>query len=175
VVEEAGTEPPFPFENNADGFEVRESFPDHRSRGAVFGRLRRLVWPTTAIEISGRYSFDDWEAHGYSVEATGYQSIVPDVLRLRTRYRYYDQHASQYYDIHLNAADPIPRYRTQDSDYGSFDEQTIGVKIDWFYSEDWLLDVGVDYTFRSDGLDYVFGSVGVRHDFTAPRSWLLDD
>lgn len=101
--------------------------------------------------------------------------IAPDVLRLRVRYRYYDQSESEYYHINLSAADPIPRYRTQDSDYGSFDAHTIGAKFDWTYAKEWMFDIGVDYTIRSDGLDYVFGSVGVRRNFTAPRSWLLEE
>ncbi|MBW2723892.1 MAG: DUF3570 domain-containing protein [Deltaproteobacteria bacterium] len=175
VIEEAGTEPPFPFENDAEGFEVREAFPGHRNRGAVFGRIRRLLWENTAVQLSGRYSFDSWEATGYSVEPALYQTLVPDVLHLRLRYRYYDQSASQYYDLELEAVDPIPRYRTQDSDLGSFDAHTIGVKFDWTHSDNWRFDIGADYTIRSDGLDYIFGSVGVRRTFEAPRSWLLDE
>jgi hypothetical protein len=118
---------------------------------------------------------DSWQANGFAIEPSVHHAIVPDVLLLRLRYRYYDQDESEYYALELDATEPIPRYRTQDSDYGAFDAHTIGVKFDWNRDDVWLLDLGVDYTFRSDGLDYVFGSVGVRRNFTAPRSWLLDD
>lgn len=175
VVREPGTEPPFAFDNGAEGFEIREAFPNERKRGALFGRVRRSLTKEIAAELSGRYAFDSWDADGFSIEPALYVELLPDVLLARLHYRYYDQDASQYYDLSLDADRARPRYRTQDSDYGSFETHGVGTRLDWTLSSKIRIDFAMDYTNRSDGLDYFFGSVGATYSFTAPRSWLLDD
>lgn len=171
VIREEGTRPPFAFDNDADGFEIEEALPNSRHRGAVFGRVRRLLIDGTAVQLGGSYGIDDWDVRGYSVEPLLFQQLVPEVLNLRLRYRYYDQTKSEHYDITLDAEDDRPRYRTQDTDYSAYDAHTIGARFEWRRDENWLVDIGVDYTLRSDDLDFVFGSIGVRRAFIAPEDW----
>ncbi len=171
VIREDGTRPPFAFDNDADGFEIEEALPNSRNRGTLFGRVRRLLFDSTAVQLGGSYGFDSWEVRGYSAESVIYQQLAPDRLNLRLRYRYYDQTESKHYDITLDAADPRPRYRTQDTDFSDYHAHTIGAKFEWHYDERWLIDIGADYTIRSDDMDFVFGSVGIRRAFVAPDDW----
>ncbi len=175
VILEPGTEPPFPFDNDAEGFEIEEALPNTRNRGAVFARVRRLVFDSTALQVGGSYGFGSWDVRGYSIEPVVYQQLVKDALKLRLRYRYYDQTESEHYDLTLDAGDPRPRHLTQDTDFSDYHAHTIGAKFEWQVDADWLFDVGVDYTIRSDDMDFVFGSIGIRRAVVAPEHWWRED
>jgi len=163
VVREDDTLPPNPnLANNARGEELFEVLPDSRTRLAVHGRLRTRTVPGRAWELGGRLYSDTWGINNVTVEPRLYQTLVPEALDLRLRYRFYLQTESKYYEEHFRQADSslVPGERTQDSDLADFNTHTLGARSQWYRSGRHTFDIGVDCAMRSDGLDHVFGSVG---------------
>lgn len=168
VLEDPSLAPNPALENDARGTEFTEELPDDRFRTAIFGRLRKLLRPGTAVELGGRYYTDDWGIDAITVEPRLYQQLT-DTLRMRLRFRYYTQDPAKYWNEHFVASTPgqttFPdRERTQDSDLGDFDAQTYGCKL--IYEKNaYRFDVGVDYISRSDGLDSWLTSFGYHWSF----------
>lgn len=163
VVVEDPAAPPNPnLPGNFPGFEFTEELPDDRVRVATFGRVRHLLTERFAAELGGRLYGDDWGIFAWTVEPRLYAWIVQDRLRLRLRYRHYDQTEADAYEEHFTS---LPSERTQDSDLSEFDAQTIGARFDVYGPGEWTWDVGVDFTNRSDDLDQVFASFGMSRRF----------
>ena len=148
--------------NHARGEELTEELPDSRTRLAVYGRVRTRTTPGRAWELGSRLYSDTWGISSIALEPRMYQTLVPESLDLRLRYRYYVQTASKYFEEHFTQADAsmVPGNRTQDSDLGDFNTHLLGARLQWYRTARHTLDFGMDYVLRSDGLDYVFGSLG---------------
>jgi Protein of unknown function (DUF3570) len=173
VVLEDPSDPPNPnFDNLARGVEVAEELPDTRLRIALFGEVRKIFPSTgTAVGLGGRFYTDSWGIVSGAVELKLFQWIVPDLLRVRVRYRYYLQTAADDYDDHFYVP-PAQRAnfiatqdRTQDSDLGDYDSHTLGLKVVVHLTDSITLDTALDYVLRSDGIDQLLVSGGVRWDF----------
>lgn len=162
VVIEDGSGPNDNLVDMASGTEVFEVLPDSRMRTALHGRVRKLLGPNTAFELGGRIYDDDWGIQSYTLEPRLYQNLGSEDLRLRLRYRIYDQTASDYYSDQFLTA---PEFRTQDSDLGEFQSQTIGLKLIWDRTEDTTLDFSIDLVDRDDGLDQLVLSFGWNKNF----------
>ena len=164
VVVEDPSLPPNPnLDNLARGVEVTEELPGQRWRGSLQGLIRRRLWPGTALELGGRYYADDWGLSAISAEPALYQKVFSDALQLRLGYRFTHQEAARYYDEHFLLR--VPRYRTQDSDLGDWDAHGVGARLEWSLTDTWRFDVGGEWVTRSDGIDPLFGSVGISKDF----------
>ncbi|MFT5292137.1 MAG: hypothetical protein ACI8QS_003415 [Planctomycetota bacterium] len=144
-------------DNNATGSETNEVLPDSRMRYALHGRLRKRIRPGTALEFGGRLYNDDWGITSFTVEPAIYQTVIPDELDLMVRYRYYTQTEADYFDLNLTTEQT---FQTQDSDLGEFDTNTLGARLIWYQNENQSFNVGLDFASRSDGLDYIYGSIG---------------
>ncbi|MCP3914403.1 MAG: DUF3570 domain-containing protein [bacterium] len=163
VVIEDDSLPPNPnLDNEARGFEITEELPDDRMRTAVFGKVRRYVNARTAVELGGRVYDDDWGITGFSIEPRLYRELVPDELRLRLRYRYYDQSEADFYKASFTRE---VDERTQDSDLADFTSHTVGAKLIWTRGPGSFWDFGVDYIDRDDGLDHVLATIGWKRSF----------
>ncbi len=160
VVDENNPVAPFiPFENGALGEDVVEILPDSRTRVALFGRWRKRLKPGRAVELGGRLYYDDWGITSYAFEPQLHQRLSESWL-MRLRYRFYDQTAADaFYDRYLGE----PGDRTQDSDLGDFSSNLFGVEFTLLKSESNVLDFGLDYVLRSDGLDQIIASFGWDH------------
>lgn len=157
VIEDPSLPPNNNLENNARGFEVTENLPDNRTRGALFGMVRRSVGEGKALELGGRFYADSWDINSVTVEPRYFQTLYEDGPDMRLGYRYYDQTATKYFDDDFTSID---KYRTQDSDLSDFHSHTVGVMLTWGAETSSTWNVGFDYVFRSDGLDYFFTSLG---------------
>lgn len=163
VVIEDDTQPPNPnLENRARGFEITEELPDSRTRTAVFGKVRRYLSPSTAAELGGRIYNDDWGITGVSLEPRLYQELVVDKLRLRLRYRYYQQSEADSFKEHFTKE---VDERTQDSDLADFSSHTLGAKVTWFKGPGSTWSLAADYVSRDDGLDHILAAVGWAFSF----------
>lgn len=152
------TFPPNPnLENGARGQEITEELPDTRTRLAVFGRVRRFFGEGSAIELGGRLYSDDWGITSIAVEPRFYTWLVRDKLRLRLRYRYYNQTEADAYQSHFFQT---TKERTQDSDLADFHSHTGGIQFLWHPADRQTFDVTFDYVSRSDGIDQILASVG---------------
>jgi hypothetical protein len=163
VVVEDPAAPPNPnLPNNFPGFEFTEELPGDRTRVALFGRVRHLVTERFAAEFGARLYGDDWGIFGWTLEPRLYAWLIKDRLRLRLRYRYYEQSEADFYEAHFTTLESL---RTQDSDLAAFDAHTLGVRLDGYGPGSWTWDVGVDFTDRSDELDQVFAAFGLSRRF----------
>ena len=146
-------------DNLARGIELNEVLPQDRMRYALWGRLRQRLRPGTAVELGGRLYNDDWGINSFTLEPALYQTLVQDKLDLMLRYRYYNQTAADYFDLDVQVGD-AEEFRTQDSDLGEFDTNSLGARLVWYRSANQSLDFGLDFATRSDGLDYIYASIG---------------
>jgi hypothetical protein len=153
-------------DNNAQGIEFSEELPDSRLKASIKLTGRRSLGAGLAFELSGRAYSDDWGITAFSTEPR-IQWQVREDLRLRLRYRYYNQPEADFYSEHFmgTVAGDLPKFYTQDSDLGAFDAHTLGVRADWLAEglPNWSLDF--NYTVRGDGLNYLATSIGYRRSF----------
>lgn len=165
VVLEDPTLPPNPnLANNARGTEITEELPDSRTRGAVFGKLRRFLSPGQSVELGGRLYADDWGITSIAIEPRYYRSLTDDLL-LRLRYRYYTQTEADDYGDSFQLSAGAPSERTQDSDLGDFDSNTFGARLDWATGRSSSWSLAADYVLRSDGLDQLLIGLGWSKSF----------
>ena len=164
VLEDPGLPPNPNLANGARGIEITEELPDSRTRGALFGKLRRFLGPGQSVELGGRLYSDSWGVNSIAIEPRYYRSLSDDLL-MRLRYRYYTQtEADDYGDQFLQAAG-TPDERTQDSDLGDFDSSTFGARLDWSSSDSSSWSLSADWVLRSDGLDQLLVGVGWNKSF----------
>lgn len=162
VIEDPGLAPNPVLENLARGYEVAEELPGTRVRGAVYGQLRRSLHPRWSVGMLGRLYSDSWGIGSYAVEPQLYHWLVPELLNVRLRYRYYSQTGA---DAFASSFTEVRPERTQDSDLGPFHSHGMGVRLEFGLHDAWTFDLLADYTLRSDGIDQIFGGSGVRRRF----------
>ena len=163
VVLEDPSFPPNPLlDNQANGIEFTEELPDTRIRAAVQYKARHYLGPARAVELAGRLYGDDWGIFSVAVEPRYYRPLVPDLLNLRLRYRFYTQTEADDYQEHYFGTAPgdLPEFRTQDAELAAFDSHGLGVRFDLLPGgrHEWYVDL--NYSLRSDELDGIFASVG---------------
>ena len=148
--------------NNAPGREITEELEDTRIRWAGYGKLRRSLNDTHALELGGRLYADSWGITSVSIEPALYSWVIPDDLRLRLRYRFYTQTAADDYSESFTSETD---FRTQDSDLADFNANTVGLMFTQYLDSGSEWDLGVDYVLRSDGLDQILGRVAYRRTY----------
>ena len=148
--------------DNLPGREITEELPSSRTRGAVFGRVRRSFDPGMSLELGGRIYNDTWGITSLTAEPQFYKWLIEDVLNVRFRYRFYTQTEADDFDDHFVA---VKKFRTQDSDLGDFSAHTLGVKFTWQISSNLKFDIGGDYILRSDGIDQFLSTLGLTRNF----------
>lgn len=155
-----------PLHNGAFGREQTEELPDSRTRLALFGRVRNSFGRGKAYELGGRLYSDTWGINSVAIEPRYYFSLIDDKLDWRLRYRFYTQTAADDFQEHFTEdVDNLPAERTQDSDLAAFDAHTFGSKWTLYSGLDDNYYLSVDYTMRSDGLDYLFAAIGWSWSF----------
>lgn len=166
VLETPGGAPNPNLDNGASGVEITEELPDTRIRAAVRPVARRWLSERSALELGGRLYADDWGIMSVTFEPRWYYDLSPDRLRMRLRYRYYNQIEADDFGESFLLADGAPEFRTQDSDLGAFDSHTFGVRFDAMNERGaptWHFDL--NYALREDGLDHVYAAIGYRFTF----------
>jgi hypothetical protein len=98
------------------------------------------------------------------VEFNVWLEVVPDLVLLRPGYRYHSQ--TRVDDFVPTTATSIPPLRTQDSDLDEFDSHTVGLKLILprapCLGDLHEVEVGFDYTLRSDNLDAFSITIGYQ-------------
>jgi hypothetical protein len=146
----------------AAGTEVEEVLPDSRFRNAFHTRVRHLLWHDLAVEPGVGLYFDDWGATAWNFEFHAYWEAAPNALIVRPSYRFHGQ--SEVDDFLEDTATSIPKFRTQDSDLADFTSHTFGLKLLFphlrLMGQEHELEIGFEYTLRSDDLDAVSFTFG---------------
>lgn len=144
------------------GVEVDEVLPDSRIRNATFGRVRHLLLDDLAVEPGLGFYLDDWGAMAVNFEARAYWECVPGRLILQPWYRFHWQTEVDQFVDENDAT--IPDERTQDSDLADFTSHTFGLKLVAphvnIFGADTELEIGADYSLRSDSLNSFSVTVG---------------
>jgi hypothetical protein len=151
----------------AAGTEVEEVLPDSRFRNSVHVRVRHLLFEDLAVEPGVGAYFDDWGSRAFNAEIAVWWELVRGLVIVRPSYRYHTQGEVDFF-VNTSAA-TIPKFRTQDSDLADFNSHTIGLKFIFpkftLLGENHELEVGVDYSKRSDHLDSFGTTVGYQWRF----------
>lgn len=151
----------------AAGTEVREVLPDTRFRNSVHARVRHLLFDDFAVEPGAGFYVDDWGAAALNFEISLWWEAVPNLLLVRPSYRFHRQTEVDYFVD--PSASSIPEFRTQDSDLADFTSHTVGLKLVFphfrFLGDNHELEIGIEYTMRSDNLDSMGTTVGYQWRF----------
>jgi hypothetical protein len=151
----------------AAGTEVAEVLPDTRFRNSIFGRVRHLLFDDLAVEPGLGIYVDDWGTTAFSGEMNLAWEVLPGDLIIRTTYRFHSQ--TEVDDFVPDTATAIPEFRTQDSDLADFTSHTFGVKFllphQKFIGDNHEVEIGFDYTMRSDNLDAFSTTLGYQWRF----------
>ncbi len=161
VLENPADPPNANLANNARGFEFGEELPDSRFRTAIYGKVRHALSDRNALEFGARLYNDDWGVQSYDFTPK-YIHQFDGGLLWDIRYRYYSQTAADAYQANFTGA-TLPAERTQDSELAEFDSNLLGTHLRWGQKSQW--DFGLDFLSRSDGLDHMFFSVGLKKSF----------
>jgi len=161
VIEGPGTRPNFFLTNAFPGVEVEEDLPGLRIRHALWGRIRGLLGPV-ALELLLRGYVDSWGVEAFELQPRAFVWLLEDLLRLRLGYRYYRQSRARYHRDHFTE---VRYHRTQDPDLAAFDSHTAGAQLALFLGDRFRLDAAIDYVWRSDDLDQLRTSAGLRVRF----------
>lgn len=137
------------------GTEVTEELPSTRLRHAIYGRFRHLLFDEVAVEPGCVLYADSWGILAASPEVRVSWEVVPNTLIVQPWYRFHVQNEVAWF---TDRSEPtVPRYRTQDSDLGSFTSHTAGLKFVLpdirVFGLSTELEFGGDYTFRSTRLN----------------------
>ena len=151
----------------AAGSEVREILPDNRFRNALYGSLRHLVFDDLAIEPGAGFYLDDWGATAFHLNLTLFWEMVPGTVILEPHYRFHWQSEVDYFvspQVSL-----IPEFRTQDPDLDQFSSHTLGLKTIFpdvpLMEKNTEIEIGFDYTIRSNNLDSFSVTFGFQWNF----------
>jgi len=107
---------------------VFENRPAERARkGAYFGN--KVALGLTVLEVSYRYTTDDWAVKSDTVDAKLRFNLGSDRLYLEPHVRWYRQSAASFYHLYLDTADANPEYVSSDSRLAAFGAATVGVKL----------------------------------------------
>jgi hypothetical protein len=151
----------------AAGTEVEEVLPDSRLRNALHARVRHLLWHDLAVEPGAGLYVDDWGATAWNLEFNVHWELVPNALIVRPGFRFHGQ--TEVDDFLDDSATVIPELRTQDSDLADFTSQTFSLKLLFphvrFLGRDQELEIGFEYTTRSDDLDALSVTFGWQWRF----------
>lgn len=147
--------------------EAEEALPDNRFRNALFARVRHLVSDSFALEPGIGAYFDDWGGSAFSLEAAAFWEPLPGAMILRGSYRYHWQAELDYFLDDTAVA--LPEFRTQDSDLAAFTSHTFGLKVVFprvsLFGDNQEIELGFDYTMRSDDLDAFSVTMGYQWRF----------
>jgi hypothetical protein len=148
------------------GTAVPELLPRTRQRHALSGRVRHLLTDDLAIEPGLGVYLDDWGATAWSASLALFWEAIPDGMIVRPHARFHDQTAVDAF-VPYAGATGIPKFRTQDSDLAAFTDTTVGLKLIWPHAlgESVELELGGEYTDRSDGISWWSVSTGLQWRF----------
>ncbi len=113
----------------AGGGPEPELHPDHRNRRDLFLKVSQYLRNRSSLKVDYRYYTDDWGLRSHTLGGAIHQYVTEDV-RIRYRYRYYDQNAATFYRVEYEEAGGIDGYRTGDYRLGAFTAHLFGVQAD---------------------------------------------
>lgn len=119
-----------------------ENRPKEKTRQAVFNRLKYQVNPETILDVSHRYTSDNWGVHSNTVDTNLRLSFPSTHYYLEPHWRGYQQSAANFYKPYV--INGLTGFASADSRLGSFSAQTVGGKVAWVMAPDEELSLRIE-------------------------------
>ena len=141
---------------------IHENRPDTRTRHAIYGRYKRLLQSASIVDLSYRFTIDDWGVDSHTIEGK-YRIPLGANNYLQPRLRLYRQGAADFYRGFLRQGEALPQTVTADYRLGAMTTITVGVEYGWGSSTNpWRIALDY-YSQRPSEPDGKFGQlVGQR-------------
>ncbi len=112
----------------AGGGPELERHPDHRERRDLFLKLSQYFRNRSSARVDYRLYADDWGVSSRTFGARLHQYLT-DALRVRYRYRYYDQSAADFHREEYESPDGIDGLRTGDYRLSAMTSHLFGTRV----------------------------------------------
>ena len=152
------------------GTREAEQLPDSRSRYAISSKWVHGFNELTALNLSYRYYFDEWDLKAHTVRAAILRELNEDEDFIELALRYHQQTKVKYYQDSFSSSQ---EFMTSDSDMENFNSMELSLfysnnlddgKIFQFELEDMVWNNGITLYKRSNGLIYGYlqSSIGFK-------------
>ncbi len=156
---------------NINGIRAVEQLPDSRSRYALSTKYVRALGETSAINLSYRYYFDQWEVSSHTTRAAYLFDINEDedFIELFVRHHYQDK-----VEYFADSFSSTQTFMTSDSDMNEFTSYEGGFYLNQNYDDKKVFGVelenfswnhGFVYYTRTNGLRYGYYQTSVSFEF----------
>lgn len=137
-----------------------ETAPDARRRDALSLRYKHAL-EQDAVQLGVGVYCDDWGVDAATLELRYYYELSDRVM-LEPQVRFYTQTAADFFAPTFTS---VQQFMTSDPDLGDFNNQSLGLLIHLFNqrllgNDRARLDLGLNYTVRSDELNYYWLTFG---------------
>ena len=109
---------------------IHEQRPDSRTRHAFFGRYKRRLQSEAIIDLSYRYTIDDWGINTHTIEGK-YRFALGGNSYLQPRLRLYRQSAADFYRGFLLQSEAVPSTVSADYRLAAMTTITVGIEYGW--------------------------------------------
>lgn len=113
----------------AGGGTALEAHPDHRERRDLFVKLSQYFLNRSSVRLDYRYYTDDWGITSQTMGVRLHQIITDDV-RIRYRYRHYDQNDADFYRDEYETSDGVEGFLTGDYRLAAMTSHLFGTRLD---------------------------------------------
>lgn len=132
-------------------FNIYENRPDSRHERALFVENKVYI-NGDVLDLSYRYSWDDWDIHSNTVELRYRWSLGGDYF-LQPHLRYYRQSAANFYHRGLLDSDSVPQFVSADYRLAAFTARTVGVEFGTRFNGGQTLSLRVEHYSQGGGSD----------------------
>jgi len=120
-----------PFGDNSDiPSVIYENRPEDRARHSLFGRYKRKLDSGDMLDLSYRYSTDDWEIDTHTVDIK-YRFDLTGNRYIQPHFRFYTQSEAEFYRPFLLQGEGLPEFASADYRLADMDTFTIGAEYGW--------------------------------------------
>lgn len=120
-----------------------ESRPSHRTRNAIYNRIKYQINSHVILDFSHRYTSDDWGIKSNTIDSRVRFDFNRKNFYLEPHLRLYRQSKADFYAPYL-VQGHIGTYASADSRLGGFDAKTIGIKLGWNLANDQEVSLTVE-------------------------------
>ncbi|MGE5625431.1 MAG: DUF3570 domain-containing protein [Bacillota bacterium] len=130
---------------------IYENRPDTRHEKALFMQ-HKVYLDGDVLDLSYRYSWDDWDIHSNTVELR-YRWSFGKGHYLQPHLRWYRQSAADFYHRGLLDSDTVPQFVSADYRLSAFTARTVGVEYGTRFNGGQVLSLRLEHYSQGGGSD----------------------
>ena len=142
---------------------VNENRPDSRAAYGLSLKYANAITNSFSAHIGYRYYSDDWDIDSHTIDTDFYYEPSSDWL-LKLGLRYYMQSEANFYSAEKDYF-TNEEFASSDMRLGKFNAITYKTDAEYKISQDWSVNLGVNYYDQSEGLDATYLMTGVTYRF----------